>query len=504
MTGRKAKRAIKSKIKAYEKGKGIPAYLTVYLSLTLAVMLSLTLALIEGTRSNAIRLEAECIAGIGLNSIFAEYHRQLYEQYNLFAIDSSYGTSMASVQNTARHLEQYLERNMSLEGVFLEQLFYKDFLAMHPEEVTITRASMLTDDGGEVFLRSAAEVMRDETGLNALEELKEWLKTVETENMLDKDIAEWKHSVDEEIQGYDGIEVTISETDVHTVQIENPTSSLEEVRKTGILASVLPEDAVLSGRSVRKDALLEGRIRSGEINQGNDTLEELTAEEKLVNRFLFQEYLLRYLGCFGEEKENSSLYYQIEYLLSGKEEDTENLESVSNTICLIREAANVIYLFSDEEKCAMAKTLATALAALTMVPETEPLFEITLILGWAYAESLYDTRVLLSGGRIPLIKTADTWHYGLEGALRISGEDGGTGGEGLSYKDYLRILLMLTDQDTVVIRAMNMVEADIRRTPGNQWFRLDGCIESLEARIRVKSDYGYSCIVNGKYGYQWY
>lgn len=504
MTGVTVKKGIKNRIKACRKGMELPAYLTVYLSLTLAIMLSLTLALIEGTRSNAIRLEAECIADIGFNSIFAEYHRQLYEQYNLFAIDSSYGTSMPSVQNTARHLERYLERNMSLEGVFLEQLFYKDFLAMHPEEVTITGASMLTDDAGEVFLRSAAEAMRDETGLNALAELKEWLKTVENESILDKDIAGWKHSVDEEIQGYDGMEIAISETDVHKVEIENPTSSLEEVRKAGILASVLQEDAVLSGRSVRKDALLESRMRSGETNKGNDTLEELTAEEKLVNRFLFQEYLLRYLGHFGEEKENSSLYYQIEYLLSGKEEDVKNLEAVSNKICLIREAANVIYLFSDEEKCALAKTLATALAALAMVPETEPLFEITLILGWAYAESLYDTKVLLSGGRVPLIKTADTWHYGLEGALQISGEDGEAGGKGLSYEDYLRILLMLTDQETVVIRAMNMVEADIRRTPGNRRFRLDGCLERLEARIRVKSDYGYSYTVTRKYGYQWY
>ena len=74
-------------------------YLTVYLALVLAVMLSLYLALIEGVRSNAIRLEAECVTDIGLNSVMAEYHRELLNRYNLFAVDSSYGTARAGSSN---------------------------------------------------------------------------------------------------------------------------------------------------------------------------------------------------------------------------------------------------------------------------------------------------------------------------------------------------------------------------------------------------------------------
>lgn len=492
-----------------DKGRGMPAYLTVYLALMLTVMLSLTLALIEGVRSQAIRLEADCITDIGLNSIFAEYHRQLYEQYNLFAIDSSYGTAMPSPQNTSRHLEQYLERNMSLEGVFLENFFYRDFLAMCPEEVTIGKASLLTDEDGEVFLRSAAEVVREEIGLNILKELQDWMKIVESEGLLDGEILEWKKSVDEEIESYDGTEIVISETEVQTVHIENPTDVLEGVRAKGILSVVLPSNVILSGRSIQGNALLEQRIQREEINKGNYALEELPDAEKIANRFLFQEYLLRYMGCFGEEKNTSALSYQIEYLLKGKKADAENLEATVNTICLMREAANAAYLFSDGEKCALAEALAAALAAMMMVPEIEPLLKITLILGWAYAESIYDVKTLLSGGRIPLLKTSDTWHYSLEGALGMA--EGGMGEaksgkdteDGLSYQDYLRILLMLTDRDLVVNRAMSMVEADIQQTPGNERFRLDGCIERLEAQIRIKSNYGYSYAVTRSYGYHW-
>ena len=66
-------------------------------------------------------------------------------------------------------------------------------------------------------------------------------------------------------------------------------------------------------------------------------------------------------------------------------------------------------------------------------------------------------------------------------------QDGG----GLAYKDYLRIFMMLTDTDTLTARAMNMVEADIRKTPGNAAFRLDGCYDAVEAYIRVGSRYGF-------------
>ena len=56
------------------------------------------------------------------------------------------------------------------------------------------------------------------------------------------------------------------------------------------------------------------------------------------------------------------------------------------------------------------------------------LVKISLVFAWAYAESVYDVRSLLQGGRIPLLKSEGTWHYSLSGMLdfasdtRIEGE----------------------------------------------------------------------------------
>lgn len=110
-----------------KRGKRTGAYLTVYLSLTMAVLLSLCLTLLEGVRRSVAGLETECIMDMGLNSMLAEYHRELFEQYNLFAVDTSYGTEVCGKVNTENHLKGYLDRNMSLEDIFFSEYWYRDF-----------------------------------------------------------------------------------------------------------------------------------------------------------------------------------------------------------------------------------------------------------------------------------------------------------------------------------------------------------------------------------------
>ena len=488
--------------------KSTGAYLTVYLALVMSVLLSLCLALIEGARSQAVMLEAECVVDIGMNSVLAEYHRELFRQYNLFAIDSSYGTKLPGRANTANHLREYIERNLSMEDIFLSDFLYNDFLAMSLDEtdgINVTKVSIMTDEQGAVFRRRAAEAMKDDVGITLLEDIREWMETVTSEGLLERNIAEEKQEADARLQAYDGERVQISEDEWKVVEIINPTKELEENRKKGILQLVIDNPQGLSSKGIALDGLVSERMQKGQVNRGNVPLEELSAEEQMLERFFFQEYLLHYMGRYGQEKESGALSYQMEYLLAGKESDTENLKSVANSLCAIREAANAMYLFSSQEKRMEAELLATALSSLCCVPEAEPLFEIVLLLGWSYAESLYDVRMILAGERIPLVKTDKTWHYSLEGAMGDQlNEEHNAVESGLSYEDYLRVFMMFTDEDILTGRAMNMVEADIRLTPGNGAFRLDGCYDGIEACIKVKSAYGYQYEITRKKFYSLY
>ena len=278
-------------------------YLTVYLALVLTVLLSLCLALIEGVRSNAVRIETECVTDIGLNSILAEYHRELFRQYNLFAIDSSYGTQRSGVEDMTQHLQTYLERNFSLEDVFLTDFLYRDFLAIEVESIEMTGASIRTDEAGTVFRRRAAEAVKSDYNLTLLQDLQQWMEVIEVNGLLERDVAKEKSIVDEQIQKYNGKEIQISETETGTVQVQNPTGDLEKTRQEGILKVVVADVDALSAKSVTQDNLIFARMKQGRINQGNMPSQDLSDADQLLEKFLFQEYLMRYKGHYGAEKE---------------------------------------------------------------------------------------------------------------------------------------------------------------------------------------------------------
>lgn len=466
-------------------------YLTVYMSLCLTVILSLCLTLIDGARRNGAAMEASCVADIGLQSVLAEYHRQLLEQYNLFAVDSSYGTAEHGSYNTEAHLLRYLDKNLSSDDVFLSGLFYRDIVDLHVDGVKTTGVSIYTDNSGAVFRRRAAEAIQDDIGLSLLEELKGWLTTIEVNGLDTADLQSEKEAADRQLS-----QIEIPETEKVSVETLNPTKILEEKRKLGILRQVVENEELLSRNTLDISGLVYDRMERNEISRGNLPPLESKWTEEMTERFLFQEYLLQYMGRYGQESAEDALKYQVEYLIAGKNNDTENLRSIANRICAIREAANAIYLWSDMDKRSEAELMADAICSAIALPEIAPVLEIVIILGWAYAESVYDVRTLLSGGRIPLMKNRDSWHYGLEGALSGAsgsgvGEDGASWGQGLSYADYLRIFLSLTGLDKLTGRAMNMVEADIRMTSGNEAFCLDGCYDGVEFDIYMSSGFGY-------------
>ena len=163
----------------------------------------------------------------------------------------------------------------------------------------------------------------------------------------------------------------------------------------------------------------------------------------------------------------------------------------------------MLYLMSDSAKMAEIKALSTTLTLIFMVPEAEALVRYSILFAWAYVESIRDVRVLFNHGRVPLMKTAGTWGTGLlkMTQFREKHEDGNTG-EGLLYEDYLRVLLCLTDEDTVTMRLMDIMEMDIRQTAGNENFRMDACMDCFEMIAGVKSGYGYEFTIQRKYGYE--
>ncbi len=465
----------------------VKGYLTIYLSLTLMIMLSLCLTLIDGARRSSVRLEAECITDAAFYSVMAEYHRELFRQYNLFYIDSSYGGNYPSFYNTQARLQYYLEQNIREEDCTYVDFVYKDLLGLELMDAVVERVAFATDDNGKRFQAKAAQVVLQDVGVGLAEDVLGWVGVVEEQGMTEYNLEAQLHNAEEEIQSI--VEKKAEEKGpLWTMpDIKGPMEYISSLMAQGVMQTILAGEEI-SGGYADVTQYVSSRRKRGELNQGNWTGQEISITE----RILFHEYLLQYAGYYGQEKEEGILKYQIEYLLEGQTSDRENLAKVISTLCTIRNAANVIYLYGDSEKKAVAESVATILAAAVLVPELAPVFETILLLGWAYVESLYDVKVLLAGGRVPLMKMDKDWHYDLDGVLDSADmQVVDTTKQGLSYKDYLHVLLYLTNGEKLTFRFLDIVEMDIRQTQGNEHFRIDGCIECLEVQTVLRSRCGY-------------
>lgn len=70
--------------------------ISVFFAVTLTIMLSFCMVLIESARENTMLLKADVVFNAGVQSIMAEFHPYLWEEYDLLYLDCGYGTGSAS------------------------------------------------------------------------------------------------------------------------------------------------------------------------------------------------------------------------------------------------------------------------------------------------------------------------------------------------------------------------------------------------------------------------
>lgn len=472
-------------------------YITVFLTLSLTLILSLVFTVIEGARISAIRMKFECVADIGMNSILAEYHRELLEQYDLLFVDMSYGGSRAEIGNTEAHLKNYIQRNLQPEsgggygGV-------RDFLAMEAGKTAIVRYSVASDEEGSVLKRQVTDYMADYPLGALLDKINLGVSKVEEYGLETRDLEGERRSYEARIQEI-GLPRQETEAGVYEeIPLNNPADAANATRSSGVLNLVLGDPSQVSAVKVSVDDYISHRPRM----QGTGMCAEAAAVSGEPNELVFEAYLFEKCGYYGHESDKSLLKYQIEYIMAGKDTDWQNLEYVAKRLLRWREVANFIYILTDSQKVSLAEALALTLAAVAKNPELAEPVKYTILFAWAYVESLQDVKTLLSGGRVPIFKTAADWKTGIDSLLNVKGSlTADSGGSGLDYKDYLQIMLFLENKEKRTFRAMDIMEMDIRRTAGNGRFRMDACFDTYQAELSVSSRFGYSYEMTRCYGF---
>ena len=469
--------------------------ITVFLSLVLVILISILCSVIEAARTNGIQFQTECVADMAIQSALAEYNSELLEQYDLFFVDTGYGTKETGYILLEEHLRNYMEKNFQIEkGIF--SVNYKDLLQISADCAVILEAAGAADGGGEVIERKAVDYMLDKYGLLDLSEIRHVSNTVEAEGFLSSTMEEERAKNERAIRKVD-TSVTDKDGKKHKIAIDNPADNVNSRRgSSGILTAVTKEKGISDKETNLKDYISH---RAYEEKDGFLLGEK---EVTIVEDLLFQKHLMDKCGYYTKKKEGSCLDYQMEYILAGKSSDRENLKTVVNRLLILRETANFLYLLTDSSKKAEAEALAMTLAAVILFPELKDLIKLSILIAWAYAESVNDVKILLEGGKVPLGKDSMSWNMSLKNAMKLElvGEKAGLK-QGLTYEQYLHTMLAVMKREERNLRFMDIVEMDIRQTPGNQNFCMNHCIHCFTAEMTVHSERGHSYQITRTVGY---
>ncbi len=223
----------------------------------------------------------------------------------------------------------------------------------------------------------------------------------------------------------------------------------------------------------------------------------------LADRLYLAEYAAQLMDYFGRgsfdegSKKTGSGHTEIEYLLFGKDNDTDNLDAVVKRLIEIRTGLNLVYLYSDTSKRNEARTLALSITGAFGLTPLVTIATFMVISIWALGQAVCDVKQLLSGGRVPIMHDRDTFSLSLTGLLgfadgALPDTSGSDKGKGLKYIDYLRMLLFFSQNTEQDYRCMDVIQMNIIKTQSD--FRFDRLVYSLETKVQVKAGHVFSML----------
>lgn len=503
------KNSMPGEVKASVKQKEIKyadGYLTVFLTLSITVLLPLVLTLVEGARINAIRMKTEIAGNTAVRSVLGEFNKELLKQYDLYFVDCSYGTGSASLENVQQHLSTYMEKNLDTEVSSILGI-NGDFTGSHLTGLTVDKSRFAADGGARALREQVyAYMSADPAGSIAAP----FLSQIDTIQSLFDDSSKWE---EKRIKAREDFQKELRRAKKRAKKAkkeereeaeedsddtaEKAVEEMDRFRLLPILRQVFGDLSGISSASAGDNI-----ISSRAVHYGDNLEAENSHKYPEAGAVMFDLYIGEKCGCYTHPLEKGKLKYQQEYILNGKGTDRENLEKTAEKLLLMREAANCAYIFTDSVRMGQAEMVAALIAFIFFNPQLKDALKNVLLFAWAYLESVQDLRTLFDGGRVPVMKSSDTWKTSLLGMLTPeSSISGGNGGRGLRYTEYLQLLLFLEGSSLKSLRTMDVMEMDIRKTPGNGNFCMDWCMDTFSMTANVKSRFGYEFTLTRTEGY---
>lgn len=413
-------------------------------------------------------------------------YQQIYESLMLFqtdfanmsedvqnGIDEFYNLS-AAAETEINHLEtEFLQDENEINGVLKDELNNLRRYVTNSEEDTY-RINQ-TD-------QKLQETLDKLTGIGELGEVIDKGGDINPENV--DNLREKLEECVNNLIGYSLEGIGIQYEATATEQEDSGfLEQVKQIKEQGIRSLVLPDGSEVSENTIKRDNL------PSVVDQTAGEASSRSILDEGKERALFNEYLVTHFGDYTNIKEKSALSYELEYLIGGETCDKDNLYDVIDQLLLIREGSNLIYLLSDTEKRQEAYQMAIGIVGFTGMPVLITVTQFLILGAWAFGEAVLDVRALLAGKKVALLKSKDSFKMSLQGLANIKNESIPDNSQGLTYNNYLRIMLLMQSKTMLYYRTMDLIQVNIQKNY-DDLFRMNQCIHE----IKIKAGFETKCL----------
>ncbi|HHT97769.1 MAG TPA: hypothetical protein GXZ90_07735 [Clostridiales bacterium] len=191
------------------------ASITVFLSLVLLIIISLILVTLEGARLSVARSYINRSLIHSMDSLLAEYHAPLLNEYHIFALDSTYGTGNFNEVIILDKFQEFFKYSVTQdESGWLNNGM--DLLDISLENTELLNKTSLLDHDGILYENQVLEYMKYASvgnliesitaGEEAIKEANETAKVYEKKQEVEEELVEIDKSILELMTLLDGVE----------------------------------------------------------------------------------------------------------------------------------------------------------------------------------------------------------------------------------------------------------------------------------------------------------
>lgn len=492
--------------------------ITVFLCLLMTSMLLIGLTALELVRLHVGRAKVAEAARGAASDVEAAYCTELFEKYHLLAIDKNFGgQGEGKIEQLAQDYLEYTLTNDQEDS-------------MEVSSVAVTDYCGLLDDDCENMKKQVEEYMEISLAADEIEKLAgdESSDTADGNDNSDKsktaDLDKETSNSENSILDYGNGSPDSSEDEDNEASNEDaekdwsgedPRDTLKRMTEVGLLRLVTPDGSCPSKDTIELDNLpSKNKVAKSSNDEDYDLIEEgvldnidvlkkqlgttETDSEGLIKENLYGiKYALKCFSKYTDGETENPLQCEVEYIIAGYDNDYDNLQSVVNRIMIHRFPLNYASISKNEEKVAEVEVIAAVVALLTGVDSSEIK---QLLLGtWAYAETLVDIRILLSGKSVQLVKDSENWVTDIDGfaKLALEEDEGYTGADATSYEDYLAIFLAEKSKD-MYFRMADIIQINLSQ--GEESILMSNMIYACSMDIAVNQNKKYSTFVESVSG----